>query len=104
MDLLAKKRVLSFLISITVLFSKQVQGDVYRLKRIEFFPYKKSEQKKTKEEVFSSEELWNSKKVAELFLTNPNKETGKRYLKWQEERIKHLENAMFILDQISLNE
>ncbi len=105
MDLLAQKRMLFVLIYMLGIFSKNASADLFNFKKLEYFPLKTMAAHKPKEEInFSLDELWNSKDIVQMFLTNPNEETAKKYLMWQEERIKHLKNAMFVLDRLSLDQ
>lgn len=100
MDLLARKRMLFVLIVWGSFICVPVQAQTYSFQKVEYFPTPVKEEKKSQEMDFSLEELWQSPDIAYAFLTNPSLEAGKKYLLWQQERLKHLQNAMKILNQI----
>ncbi len=109
---------LSFLIAITCFFSSAAWAGVYELSRVDYFnKYKIKRETKAADlrRAFSSDELWavemtdsagrsflqRPPEVVTELLNDPNVLTGSKYLAWNEARIKHLEQAAALLDEIS---
>ncbi len=120
MDILAKKRVLSFLISTVIAchFASLAWSGVYELSRVDYFNIYEIRREKNdtaSRQAFSSDDLWavemtdsagrsflqRPPEVVMELLNDPNTLNGSKYLAWNEARIKHLEQAAALLDEIS---
>lgn len=120
MDLLAKKRVLFVLAIVggTVLGPATAVAGIYELSRVDYFKQGASRQFENERAAllkFSSDDLWavhmtdgegrlflqRPPAVVTEFLNDPDRETGLRYLAWNEARVKQLEQAAAFLQELS---
>jgi hypothetical protein len=120
MGILAKKRVLFVLIWLVSanLFVSCAQAGVYALSRVNYFDQYAAPQKKhdpKPETIFSADELWavqmtdgsgrsflqRPPEAVMSLLNDPSSMTGLKYLAWNEARIKQLEQASLVLQELS---